>query len=49
MKALSRPPGADKGETDNKDITILPPHKFVAASTTTPEGKIIVPPILQVK
>ena len=48
--ALSRPPGADKGETDNQDITILPENKFIAASTTvTPEGKIIVPPILEVK
>ena len=48
--ALSRPPGADKGEMDNQDITILPEGKFIAASTTTtPEGKIIVPPILEVK
>ena len=48
--ALSRPPGADKGETDNKDITVLPEDKFItAAITTTPEGKIIVPPILEVK
>ena len=48
--ALSRPPGADKGETDNKDVTVLPESKFIAASTTvTPEGKIIVPPILEVK
>jgi hypothetical protein len=29
---------------------MLPLHKFIAASTTTtPEGKIIIPPILQVK
>jgi hypothetical protein len=29
---------------------MLPPHKFVSASaTTTLEGKIIIPPILQVK
>ena len=48
--ALSRPPGADKGETDNKDITVLPEDKFVVATTTTNhEGKIIVPPILEVK
>ena len=49
--ALSRPPGADKGEADNKDITVLPEDKFVVASTTTttPEGKIIVPPIIEVK
>ena len=48
--ALSRPPGADKGETDNRDITILPESKFIAASTiVAPEGKIAVPPILEVK
>ena len=48
--ALSRPPGADKGETDNKDVTVLPENRFVSASATvTPEGKIIVPPILEVK
>ena len=48
--ALSRPPGADKGETDNKDIIVLPEEKFIAASTIVePEGKIIVPPILEVK
>ena len=48
--ALSRPPGADKGEADNKDITVLPENKFIVASTTTSrEGKIIVPPILEVK
>ena len=48
--ALSHPPGADKGETDNKDVTVLPEDKFTTASiTTTPEGKIIVPPILEVK
>jgi hypothetical protein len=29
---------------------MLPQHKFIAASaTTTSEGKIIIPPILQVK
>ena len=43
-------PGADKGEPDNKDVIVLPEGKFVAASiTTNPEGKIIVPPILEVK
>ena len=47
---LSRPPGADKGETDNKDVIVLPGDKFVTATiATTPEGKIIVPPILEVK
>ena len=48
--ALSQPPGADKGETDNKDVMVLPEDKFVAASTTTTlEGKIIVPPIYEIK
>lgn len=48
--ALSWPPGADWGETDNKDIIMLPAQKFMIASAmTTPKGKIIVPPILQVK
>ena len=48
--ALSCPPGADKGETDNKDVIVLPENKFtVASATTTPEGKIFIPPILEVK
>ena len=50
LDALSRLPGADRGETDNKDIIVLPEDKFIIACiTTTPEGKIIVPPILEVK
>ena len=41
--ALSRPPGADKGEANNKDITVLPKDKFITASTIiAPEGKIVV-------
>ena len=48
--ALSHLPGADKGETDNKDIVILPENKFIVASSTiTPEGKIIMPLILEIK
>ena len=48
--ALSHPPGADKGEADNKDVVVLPQNKFtVASATMKPEGKIIVPPILEVK
>jgi hypothetical protein len=44
---LSWPPGANKGEMDNKDIIMLPQHKFITASSTmTPEEKIIMPPIL---
>ena len=27
--ALSRPPNADQGDQDNKNITVIPPHKFV--------------------
>jgi hypothetical protein len=35
---------------DNKDIVMLFAQKFITAfATTTPEEKIIVPPILQVK
>ena len=48
--ALSHPLGADKGEADNKDVVVLPENKFtVASATMKPEGKIIVPPILEVK
>ena len=48
--ALSHPPGANKGETDNKNIVVFPEEKFIAASTTTnPKGKITIPPILEVK
>jgi hypothetical protein len=31
---LSRPPGVDQGEKDNRQITILPPHHFVNIITT---------------
>jgi hypothetical protein len=31
---LSQPPGVDKGEKDNRQIMILPPHRFVNAITT---------------
>ena len=48
--ALSCPPGTDKGETNNKDVVVLPENKFtIASATTNPEGKVIVPPILEVK
>ena len=48
--ALSHLPEADRGETNNKDIIVLLEDKFITASIiTTPEGKIIVPPILEVK
>jgi hypothetical protein len=31
---LSRPPGVDRGETDNQDITLLHPDAFVGLTTT---------------
>jgi hypothetical protein len=31
---LSRPPGVDRGETDNQDITLLHPDTFVGLTTT---------------
>ena len=33
--ALSRPPSADTGETDNKDITVLKTEIFIKATKTT--------------
>jgi hypothetical protein len=47
--ALLQPPGADRGEIDNKNIIILPKHKFIATTTTMEDGKIIVSLITQVK
>ena len=29
VDALSRPPDADQGEQDNKEVTVIPSHKFV--------------------
>ena len=29
MNALSRPLNSDQGEQDNKNVTVIPPHKFV--------------------
>ena len=31
--ALSRPPGTDKGENDNQDIVMIPPHRIRTAIT----------------
>ena len=31
--ALSRPPDADKGENDNQDIVMIPPHRIRTAIT----------------
>jgi hypothetical protein len=32
--ALSQPPGADQGEDNNQQITMLPPSKLIQATTT---------------
>jgi hypothetical protein len=34
---LLRPPGVDQGEKDNRQITILPPYRFINAITTEAE------------
>ena len=44
---LSRPPGKDHGEEDNKDVTIIPPHRARTAKTL--KGKTIVPNIREVR
>jgi hypothetical protein len=31
--ALSRPPGTDKGENDNQDVVMIPPHRIRTAIT----------------
>ena len=46
--ALSRLPGANKGEMDNQGIELLDPKRFTIA-TITPEGKIHVLAITEVK
>ena len=43
--ALSRPPDADQGGQDNKDITVIPPHKFVNLAT----ADYVTPGILEPK
>ena len=45
--ALSRPPGKDHREGDNKDITIILPHRVWAAKTLG--GRTIVPNIKEVR
>ena len=45
---LSRLPGMDKGENDNKEVVVLPPEKFVMA-TAPMQPKIEVPPLDMVK
>ena len=46
--ALSRLPGADKGETDNQGVELLNLKQFTIA-TVAPEGKIHIPAITEVK
>ena len=45
--ALSRPPGKDHGEEDNKDITIIPSHRAQTAKTL--KGRPIVPNVKEVR
>ena len=45
---LSRLPGTDKGENDNKEIVVLPPEKFTIATAPT-QPLIEVPPLDLVK
>jgi len=35
LDALSRLPGTDKGENDNKEVVVLPPEKFTIATAPT--------------
>ena len=40
--ALSHPPGTDKGENDNQDIMMIPPHRIRAAITLeTPSDQFL--------
>ena len=40
--ALLRPPGADKGENDNQDIVMIPPHRIRTAITLeTPSDQFL--------
>jgi hypothetical protein len=45
--ALSRPSNADHGEDDNKDITIIPPHRIRMAQTI--QGRTIVPNLKELR
>ena len=45
--ALSRPPRKDHGEEDNKDVTIIPPHRARAAKTLG--GRTVMPNIKEVR
>ena len=45
--ALSRPPRKDHGEDDNKDVTVIPPHRAQTAKTLG--GRTIVPNVREVR
>ena len=45
--ALSRPPGKDHGEEDNKNVTIIPLHRARTAKTL--KGKTIVPNVREIR
>jgi hypothetical protein len=51
--ALSRQPGVDKGQEDNQGIVVIPVERFKATISAmkhvTPEGKVCVPPLNEVK
>jgi hypothetical protein len=53
LDALSWQPGADKGQEDNQGIMVILAEKFKttisAMSHNTPDGKVCVPPINEVK
>ena len=44
---LSRPPGKDHGEEDNKDITIIPPHRARTAKIL--KGRTIIPNVREIR
>jgi hypothetical protein len=48
---LSWQPRADKGQEDNQGVIVIPPEKFWIAKVShiTPEGKVHIPPINEVK
>ena len=45
--ALSRPPGKDHREEDNKNVTIIPPHRARTAKTL--KGRTIIPNIREIR
>jgi hypothetical protein len=51
LDALSQQPGADKGQEDNQGMVVIPAEKFKISVTShiTPEGKVCVPPLDEVK